>query len=353
MLKTVTFSLSFLRTLVDWETKQKSFYARRKDKRHNHFLIEEIYNHCRLSLTVQNDDEIDQSENSKQMSTQKRAICRFLNNKGNNLELGFAKKQVARRSRDALGIQNTPPPKKQTRFQSQLCQASNCEWKQKFEAKCDENLALQAEIDSLKSKMEQFQSQTQSTQKSSQSQPWKESTIKLLQFQQNGNVTRFSAQMIRLAIYLLIACYLSANCIPLVICGILNAAEFKNLKLPKYGYFTKIRSALAYLNRARMLKFCSDATEICICFDGTSLSTKQGGVFGLTVMNEKAQNHLIAMIEHNEKDDDGPQHVLDVRMIIQTLKNTVNHLSRLLRNDEKRSAVFTASCHGSIIEFRS
>ena len=164
--------------------------------------------------------------------------------------------------------------------------------------------------------------QTQSTQKSSQSQPWKESTIKLLQFQQNGNVTRFSAQMIRLAIYLLVACNLSANCIPLVICGILNAAEFKNLKLPKYGYFRKIRSALAYLNRARMLKFCSDATEICICFDGTSLSTKQGGVFGLTVMNEKAQNHLIAMIEHNEKADGEPQHVLDVRMIIQTLKNT-------------------------------
>ena len=71
-----------------------------------------------------------------------------------------------------------------------------------------------------------------------------------------------------------------------------------------------------------MLKFCSDATEIWICFDGTSLSTKQGGVFGLTVMNEKAQNHLIAMFEHNEKADGEPQHVLDVPMIIQTLKNT-------------------------------
>ena len=39
-------------------------------------------------------------------------------------------------------------------------------------------------------------------------------------------------------------------------------------------------------------------------------------------MNEKAQNHLIAMIEHNEKADGEPQHVLDVRMIIQILKNT-------------------------------
>ena len=319
MSKTVTFSLSFLQTLDDWEIKKNSFYERSKSSRPTHSLLDAIFNHCLNSTKVKSDNEIDQTANTKQKSTHKRAILRFLNEKKNELQLGYKTNQVKRRSRNSLSASNTSPPKKQTRYQAQLCSSDNCEWKQKYEAEVEENSILKNEINSLKMKMEEFQSQP-STQKSSQSQPWATS-IQLLQSEQIGCITRYSVSMIRLAIFLLVACNLSARSIPLVLFGILNAAEFKNLKLPKYGFFTKIRSMLPNLNKTRMMNFCSNAKELCLCFDGSSFSTQEGGIFALSMMNEEAENHLIAMIEHNEKAENELQHVYDVRLILQKLQN--------------------------------
>ena len=128
--------------------------------------------------------------------------------------------------------------------------------------------------------------------------------------------------MIRLAIFLLVSCNLSANCIPLVLLGILNAAGFKNMRLPKVGFFTNIRSMLPNLNRTRMIQFCTNAKDLCICFDASSFSKKQGSILALSVIDDKANNHLIAMIEHNEKAVGELQHVLDARVIIQTLQAT-------------------------------
>ena len=39
------------------------------------------------------------------------------------------------------------------------------------------------------------------------------------------------------------------------------------------------------------------------------------------MMNEEAKNHLIAMIDYNEKSENELQHVYDVRFIIQKLQN--------------------------------
>ena len=320
MSKTVEFTLSFLQTLDQWQSECESFYERSKAQRTHHSLLDKIYNHCLNSKNVKEDNEIDKSANTKQKANQKKAICRFLNNKKNVLNLIYKKVQNQRRSRDCLEASNSPPPKKQTRYQTQLCSSDNCEWKRKYEAEVEENSILKNELNSLKIKMEEFQSQP-STQKSSQSQPWTTSAIELLQSEQIGCITRYSVSMIRLAIFLLVACNLSARSIPLVLFGILNAAEFKNLKLPKYGFFTKIRSMLPTLNKTRMTNFCSDAKELCICFDGSSFSTKEGGIFAISMMNHEAENHLIAMIEHNEKSENELQHVYDVRLIIQTLQN--------------------------------
>ena len=138
----------------------------------------------------------------------------------------------------------------------------------------------------------------------------------------SGKNIRYSVQMIRLAIFLLVSCNLSAKCIPLVLLGILNAAGFKNMQLPKYGFFTKIRSMLSNLNRTRMIQFCTNAKDLCICFDASSFSTKQGSILALSLIDDNAKNHLIAMIEHNEKAVGELQHILDVRVILQTLQAT-------------------------------
>ena len=49
---------------------------------------------------------------------------------------------------------------------------------------------------------------------------------------------------------------------------------------------------------------------------------KQGSILALSVIDDKATNHLIAMIEHNEKAAGELQHILDVRVIIRTLQAT-------------------------------
>ena len=321
MSKSVKFTRSFVQTLDQWKTKKADFDSRSKQRQENHTILEEISNLCINSNQVSDDNEIDHSGILKYKTGIRRAICSFLRQNKLELSLGFPKKQLQRRSRDHLDTQNPQPPTKQTRFQSQLCQASNCEWKKRFEAQVEENLSLRDEIKSLKEKMDQFQSQS-STQKSSQSQPWAAPVMKLLQVERIGNVKRFSVEMIKLAIFLLVSCNLSARVIPLVMLGILKAVNFNNLTLPKYGYFTKIRSMLPNLNRTRMIEFCESATELSLCFDGTSYSKKEGGIFALSVMNEKAENQLIAMTEHNEKAIDEPQHVFDVRIILQTLRDT-------------------------------
>ena len=132
MSKLVCFPLSFVETLDQFETKRNAFFGRSKKKRLNHYLVEEIRNHCLTSDKVKNDIEIDQSSLSKHTNAHKRAISRFLQNAENELILGCPKIQGQRRSRDQLGGSNTPPPKKQTRFQAQLCQATNCEWKSSY-----------------------------------------------------------------------------------------------------------------------------------------------------------------------------------------------------------------------------
>ena len=319
MSKSVKFSLSFLKTLNQWESNKKDFDSRSKARRLEHSFLDDIFNHCVNSQKVKDDNEIDQKETKKRKASFKRTICRFLNENKSELCLGFPIIQNHRRSRDNLDTNNAPPAKKQTRFQAQLCQAENCEWKNRYDSQVEENSSLRNEIESLKTKMDQFQSQ--STQKSSQSQPWAAPTIELLQSEQIGFVTRFSVEMIRLAIFLLVSCNLSARVMPMVMLGILNAVNIKNMRLPKYGYFNKIRSMLPNLNRSRMVKFCENAEELSLCFDESSYSKKQGGILALSLMNEKAENQLIAMIEHNEKPLDELQHTFDVRFILEKLRN--------------------------------
>ena len=121
--------------------------------------------------------------------------------------------------------------------------------------------------------------------------------------------------MVKLSIFLLVTRNLSAESIPIVIYGIMKAAGFKNLQVPQYGYFTKIRSLLRPLNHSNAQRFCNEAKSLSLSFDETSFQTKEGSIFGVTMVNEKAETHLITMVEHNQKSATEQKYEIDVRLI--------------------------------------
>ena len=89
----------------------------------------------------------------------------------------------------------------------------------------------------------------------------------------NGAVKRFSNSMMTLGLILLTFCNTSGRCIPNVIGTILIACGISPTTVPTWYSFCRWRYMLRTLNRMAILQFLSSASEICLGFDETDLST--------------------------------------------------------------------------------
>ena len=129
--------------------------------------------------------------------------------------------------------------------------------------------------------------------------------------------------MYRLAIFLIVACNLSAEIIPFVLNSILLAAQFRHLDLPKTGYFLKVRSMLRPLNEKMIQSFCMAAESITICFDESSFKKRKGEVLAVSIMNQSAEQKIVALVEHNERSDSVGKYEIDVKVIMQSLRDVL------------------------------
>ena len=325
MSKLVTFAIGFfVNCIADWEDKKRKFFNNSKRSSH-HSLINEMIDMIFQSESIQNDSEIDLEKlaDSKIRNTFKKSLFRFLNQRKENTTLSFPIK-TKRRSRNNLDSVATPPACKQTRFQSSKCQSIHCEWKIKYHEEIEKNSLLQNQIEELNKKLE-FNLTQSSRDKSSQysSNPYSQSTVPLLKTQQRGCIKQYSIEMFRLSIVLLVACNLSAEVMPCVLSTILTAAQLRHLDLPKIGYFLKVRSMLQPLNEKMIRSFCEIAQSITICFDESSFKKRKGQVLAVSVMNQAAEQKIVALVEHNERSDSITKYVFDVKIIMQSLRTAL------------------------------
>ena len=323
MSKLVTFLLSlFVNAIPDWKIKKKKF---KKSPKLNHSLITEMLDIVYKSELVQNDTEIDHqaSKDSKIVPRLKRSLFRFLDQEQQSLVLSFPIK-TKRRSRSSLEPIVEPRAPKQTRLQSGKCSSLNCEWKVKYHEEKVKNDNLQNEIENLTQKLEKWNSQS-SHDKSSQfsSNPYSQSSIPLLQTEQCGSVKKYSIEMYGLAIILIVSCNLSGEIIPTVLSSILAAAQLRHLDIPTTSYFLKIRSMLQPLNEKLIRSFCSSAESITICFDESSFKTRKGQVLAVSVMNQAAEQKIVALVEHNERSDSIGKYAIDVKIILESLRDAL------------------------------
>ena len=350
-MKSVKFVLSLLISLVpNLVDKRKKFKkleaARRKP---THALVTEILNAVIGCDLIRNNEEIDQDKISEKTILWgiRRNIMAFLS--GSNEELTIALPgRTRRRSRGQLDptVQTRAP--KQTRLQSSKCDSLNCEWKTKFNKVTDENNELKEEVATLKSKLDSVRSQSsQSSQQSTQTNESfiRQSSIPLLEVEQMGSVRRYSTQMFRLAIILIVACNLSCEIIPDVLSAILTAAQIRHLDLPKTGFFLKIRSMLKPLNHKQVQSFCEKAERITICFDESSFKTKIGQILAISVMNEKAEQKIVSLVEHNERSSTVKKHLIDVKVIMAALTDSLGDL--LKPTMLKTNMILSDNCHSA------
>ena len=88
--------------------------------------------------------------------------------------------------------------------------------------------------------------------------------IELLKIQKQGCVRRFSVQMVRLGLKLLVGCFMSARMIPNALEYILKAAELdrqSELDLPARTYFTELRSMVKAVNRKLIEEFVKSSKD--------------------------------------------------------------------------------------------
>ena len=339
--------ISLVPNLVDKRKKFKKLEAARRKP--THALVTEILNAVIGCDLIRNNEEIDQDKISEKTILWgiRRNIMAFLS--GSNEELTIALPgRTRRRSRGQLDptVQTRAP--KQTRLQSSKCDSLNCEWKTKFNKVTDENNELKEEVATLKSKLDSVRSQSsQSSQQSTQTNESfiRQSSIPLLEVEQMGSVRRYSTQMFRLAIILIVACNLSCEIIPDVLSAILTAAQIRHLDLPKTGFFLKIRSMLKPLNHKQVQSFCEKAERITICFDESSFKTKIGQILAISVMNEKAEQKIVSLVEHNERSSTVKKHLIDVKVIMAALTDSLGDL--LKPTMLKTNMILSDNCHSA------
>ena len=328
-MKSVTFLLSFLISLVpDLVAERKKFKKLGAAKRKTtHSLVTSILNAIIGSELIHNNDEIDQekiSDYTVSLNIRKKIVA-FLSGMDEKLIIAVPGRARRRSHGQLAPIVQTRAPK-QTRYQSSKCDSLNCEWKSKFNKVTDENNELKEEVASLKVKLDSFRSQSsQSSQQSTQTNDSfiHQTTIPLLEIEQEGCVRRYSTDMFRLGIILIVACNLSCEIIPDVLSAILTAAQIRHLNLPKTGFFLKIRSMLRPLNETQLQSFCNKAERITICFDESSFKTKIGAILAISVMNEKAEQKIVSIIEHNERSSTVKKHLIDVKVIMKSLADSL------------------------------
>ena len=344
MSKLVTFVLSFFVNVIpDFEVKKKQFFNNKRRSYH-HSLIDLMLDVVCKSDQIQNDSDINQPaiHDSKNKDTLRRSLFRQLNQCKDSFSLGFPIK-TKRRSRADLNSVVESTAKKQTRLESSKCASLNCEWKKKYNDEKEKNTLLKIEIEELTKKL-QFDRSQSSHDKSSQfsSNPFSQSTIPLLKTQVHGCIKQYSVEMYRLSIILLVACNLSAEVIPCVLSSILAAAQLRHLDLPKIGYFLKVRSMLKPLNEKMIRSFCDTAQSITICFDESSFKKKKGQTLAVSVMNEAANQKLVALVEHNERSDTIEKYVIDVKVIMQSLRTALG--PRLTATMMKTNMILSDNC---------
>ena len=351
-MKSVTFLLSFLISLVpDLVAERKKFKKLGAAKRKpTHSLVTSILNSIIGSELIHNNDEIDQekiSDYTVSLNIRKKIVA-FLSGMDEKLIIAVPGRARRRSHGQLAPIVQTRAPK-QTRYQSSKCDSLNCEWKTKFNKVTDKNNELKEEVATLKVKLDSFRSQSsQSSQQSTQTNDSfvHQTTIPLLEIEQEGCVRRYSTDMFRLGIILIVACNLSCEIIPDVLSAILTAAQIRHLNLPKTGFFLKIRSMLRPLNETQLQSFCNQAERITICFDESSFKTKIGAILAISVMNEKAEQKIVSIIEHNERSSTVKKHLIDVKVIMKSLADSLGE-THFKPTMLKTNMILSDNCHAA------
>ena len=343
----LSFLISLVPNLVDRRQKFKKVPAAKRKP--THALVTEILNALIGCDLIRNNEEIDHDKISEKtiLLSIRRKIMAFLS--GSNEELTISLPgRTRRRSHGQLTptVQTRAP--KQTRLQSSKCDSLNCEWKKKFNEVTDENNELKQEVETLKVKLDSFRSQSsqESSQQSTQTnESFIRQSIPLLEVEQEGCVRRYSSQMFRLAIILIVACNLSCEIIPNVLSAILTAAQIRHLDLPKTGFFLKIRSMLRPLNAKQVQSFCDQAEQITICFDESSFKTKIGQILAISVMNEQAEQRIVSLVEHNERSATVKKHLIDVKVIMEALADSLGDIFKPTML--KTNMILSDNCHAA------
>ena len=107
-----------------------------------------------------------------------------------------------------------------------------------------------------------------------------------------------------------------ANSIPVILALIFHSAGFDGYSCPQFNYFRRLRFCLVPLNQYLIQNFITDAVNLALNFDETTLSTKLGHVLAVTLMNQNAQSIVIAIVEHEERGAKGTKAEIDVEAII-------------------------------------
>ena len=104
---------------------------------------------------------------------------------------------------------------------------------------------------------------------------------------------------------------------------ILNIVNyFDNLySCPQFNYFRRLRFCLVPLNQYLIQNFITDAVNLALNFDETTLSTKLGHSLAVKLMNQNAQSIVIGIYEHEERRAKGTKAEIDVEAIIQLIKS--------------------------------
>ena len=158
--------------------------------------------------------------------------------------------------------------------------------------------------------------------KGSQRQILDGSQNKLFKIEHFGAVKRYSLSMIILGLTMLVTMNTPANTIPSILLLAYTSAGFSTPNLPKFNFFRKLRFMLIPLNEIFIRQFLSEAIELSIAFDETSLSTKLGHALAITVMDQTGCSKVVSILEHEERTSRaGGKADIDVEVIINTLKS--------------------------------
>ena len=168
--------------------------------------------------------------------------------------------------------------------------------------------------------------------------------IELLKIQKQGCVRRFSVQMVRLGLKLLVGCFMSARMIPNALEYILKAAEqdrHSELDLPARTYFTELRSMVKAVNRKLIQEFVKSSKDFVLGIDESPRRIGSSNIIGITLTNEEGVAYLIQLAEHNERTDE-PKSTLDMKIVISMLENEFGESFKIV--GPKIHTVLTDSC---------